>query len=517
MKEKCPDIDTSSSNIEDNMEIKNYNDLDINTLEKEFQKTKEQYEKEKEKEKKFKKAKITHDSSYSKIDTEYSKSHVPSIYETEEPFNKTYLGVIIAFIIIIVSIIILIILINYHYSNINSNRNSNQNNENEYEYKIIMKNNTLEFIKEIYNFTKEELSNITIDNLKDEKYIDLCLKGILLNKKKYKLSKYPKISIIKPILKSNDSLKYLNYSLRSIQNQNFTDIEIIIIDDASNNEIINTIKKYQEEDSRIKLLINEEEKGLLYTISKGILNSKGKYIMGLDQDDMFTYGTLFYELFNEAEKNNLDFISFFGFQEKRNFDYINKFTNINQTFGNIIEDQLTRIKLGYRMNVYNFNETGMIWNKFVKKEIYINSINKIGEKYYGKYIITHDNSLLAFMIYREAKRLREFRKFGRFKFIFDESILSERKNNSQRCYEYLIYLDTIFEFSDNDKTDKYFAGNDFISRYHEFKYIIDKSNKELAISVAKKYLKCKSIIRPLNKKIKNIYNEILNKKFKNSN
>ena len=517
-KKNCQDIDTSSSNIQENDRIKNYHDLDIITLEKEFKKTKEEYESEmetKDKNKNYKKAKIAYDSSYSTIDNEYSKSHEPSIYEKEEPFNKDYIGVILAFIIIIFSVIIIIFLINHHYSNINLN-NINLNNT---EYKIIMRNNTLKYIYQKHNFTNEKLSKIKIGNLKSDIYIDLCLQGILLNKQKYNLSESPKITIIKPILKSNDSFKYLNYSLRSIQNQNFTDIEIILIDDATNNNnsiTINEIKKYQEEDPRIKLLINDKEKGLLYTVCKGILNSKGKYIMGLDQDDMFTYGTLFSELYDEAEKNNLDIISYFGLQEKKNYENINRYTVMNDTFGKIFEEELSRIKLSYRQNVDNFNETGLIWNKFVKKEIYLNVLKIIGEENYEKYIISHDNSILNFIMYREANNVREYRKFGHFKFIDDESILSRKINNSQICYEYLTYFDTVYEFSENELMDKYYAAIDFISRYHEIKYKLEKSNKEFALFVTKKYLGCKYIKSSLIKRIKNIYNEIKNKEFKNN-
>lgn len=44
--------------------------------------------------------------------------------------------------------------------------------------------------------------------------------------------------------------------------------------------------------------------------------------MELDQDDLFTYGTLFSELYNDAEKNNLDIISFWGIREKNRYKII---------------------------------------------------------------------------------------------------------------------------------------------------------------------------------------------------
>ena len=49
MKEKCPDIDTSSKTIEIDTKTENYHDLDILSLEKEYEKRKKEYEKERKK------------------------------------------------------------------------------------------------------------------------------------------------------------------------------------------------------------------------------------------------------------------------------------------------------------------------------------------------------------------------------------------------------------------------------------------------------------------------------------
>ena len=523
MKETCPDIDTSSKNMKANLDIKNKHDLDLASLEAEYENRKKEYEiqrkikqynNNKSNNNDFRKVKISNDYSNSIIGNEYTKSHQSSTYEIDEPFYRNFLGIIIAFIIIIFIIIIIVITISVYFSKNNVN-NVNEKKQIIYYEKTVLKNNIYTIIRPMHNFTKEEISVINVNNLTDQLYVDLCLQGILLNKN-FKLSDSPKISIIKPVFNSNNSLKYLNYSLRSIQNQDLTDIEIIIIDDASNdnNETINLVKKFQEEDSRIKLLINEKEKGLLYTVCKGILNSKGKYIMELDQDDLFTYGTLFSELYNDAEKNNLDIISFWGIREKNRYKIIKTdYENIKK--GKIIEDKLSRIKLSYRHKVDNFLETGMVWNKFIKKEVYQNTVKKIGEKYYGKYIFTHEDSILVFMMYREAKRVREFRRFGHLKFLHDESISSEKtlkKHREQYCYEFLTYFDAIFELSENNTFDKSYAAIDFIRRYKEMKDMISKNNKELAITIARKYLNCNYIPLSFIIQIKEIYNDIFNKK-----
>ena len=80
----------------------------------------------------------------------------------------------------------------------------------------------------------------------------------------------------------------------------------------------------------------------------------------------------------------------------------------------------------------------------------------------------------------------------------------------------MTYFDTVYEFSENELMDKYYAAIDFILRYHEIEYKLEKSNKEFALFVIKKYLGCKYIKSSLIKRIKNIYNEIKNKEFKNN-
>ena len=106
-------------------------------------------------------------------------------------------------------------------------------------------------------------------------YTNICINDILLDKKKYPLVKNPKISAIIPIYNGG---KYIHYSLRSIQNQKMKDIEIILIDDYSNDNTLKIIEKYMKEDERIRLIKNIESRKILYSKSLAALNSKGKYL-----------------------------------------------------------------------------------------------------------------------------------------------------------------------------------------------------------------------------------------------
>jgi len=132
------------------------------------------------------------------------------------------------------------------------------------------------------------------------------------------LKKDPKISVIIPLYNGG---KYLNYSLGSVLNQTLKEIEVIIVDDNSNDDSLKIIKNYMENDERIILIRNKENRKILFCKSIGVLNSKGKYIFVLDQDDMIIKDDAFDLLYNECEKNDLDLLHFKHKSDK--FGYIN--------------------------------------------------------------------------------------------------------------------------------------------------------------------------------------------------
>ena len=84
-----------------------------------------------------------------------------------------------------------------------------------------------------------------------------------------------------------NSKNYIEKAVRSIQNQNIKDIEIILINDKSKDDTLNIIQNLQKEDQRIKIIDNKQNKGILYSRCVGTLAAKGKYIFPLDNDDMF--------------------------------------------------------------------------------------------------------------------------------------------------------------------------------------------------------------------------------------
>jgi glycosyltransferase involved in cell wall biosynthesis len=77
---------------------------------------------------------------------------------------------------------------------------------------------------------------------------------------------------------------YLKEAIDSILSQTFDDFELILINDGSTDRTENIIKSYS--DPRIVYVLNEENKGLVYSLNRGISLSRGKYIARMDSDDI---------------------------------------------------------------------------------------------------------------------------------------------------------------------------------------------------------------------------------------
>lgn len=94
----------------------------------------------------------------------------------------------------------------------------------------------------------------------------------------------PEISIIMPVYNAE---KWIKRSLASCQNQTFSDLEIICVDDCSQDHSVEIIKAEQEKDKRIVLLQNEKNMGAGPTRNRAFSVAKGKYLAFIDADDFY--------------------------------------------------------------------------------------------------------------------------------------------------------------------------------------------------------------------------------------
>lgn len=163
---------------------------------------------------------------------------------------------------------------------------------------------------------------------KSKKFIDLCLKQSLIKYNFNKEINNPKLSVIIPIYNCENTIKI---AISSIQNQNISDFEIILVNDFSQDNSLKIIKGLSLEDSRIKILNNNKNMGTLYSRSIGTLNAKGDYIFSLDNDDMFSDEDILEKIYNIAQKQNYDIVEFKTFDIP---NYINKKKKLSDNYFN---------------------------------------------------------------------------------------------------------------------------------------------------------------------------------------
>ena len=92
----------------------------------------------------------------------------------------------------------------------------------------------------------------------------------------------PLVSVVMP---TYNRVKLLPRSIDSILNQTYKNFEFIIVDDASTDGSKALLESYAKKDPRIKIIYNEQNKGISYSRNRGTDAAKGKYIAIMDSDD----------------------------------------------------------------------------------------------------------------------------------------------------------------------------------------------------------------------------------------
>ncbi|MDP8098748.1 glycosyltransferase family 2 protein [Pasteurella atlantica] len=79
---------------------------------------------------------------------------------------------------------------------------------------------------------------------------------------------------------------YVEEAVRSIINQTYQNLEILVINDGSSDKTESILLKLSEEDSRVKYIKNKENIRLIATLNKGLSLANGEYIARMDADDI---------------------------------------------------------------------------------------------------------------------------------------------------------------------------------------------------------------------------------------
>lgn len=244
-----------------------------------------------------------------------------------------------------------------------------------------------------------------------------------------------KISIIVPVYNTG---KYLEKCLKSIINQNFVDIEIIIINDCSIDNSLEIIKKYAEKDKRIILINKEKNEGLSAARNSGIEIAKGKFILHIDSDDWIEQG-YFKDMYEFAIKNKADIVISDYYE-----DYNNKNVRYIQGQKEIYDIEINKLKA--IENIFLFKGSTSVWNKLIKTELY--QKNKI--KHPQGISLGEDLAVIPKLIYYSQKIVKLDKAYYHY---IQNPLSITKKYNKNKIYEIYEVLKINEKFFQNKEID----------------------------------------------------------------
>ena len=291
-------------------------------------------------------------------------------------------------------------------------------------------------------------------------------------------------SIIIPVYNTE---KYLSRCLDSVVNQTFKDIEIIIVNDASQGNCKEIVKEYLKKDNRIKYIEHNENKSLLQARKTGNINSTGKYIMYVDSDD-------------EIEINACEEI--YKIVSKEEFDIVSFGTKV------ISNDKTKFIGWALSTNRFNINSKFLLaevinqrishnmWNKVFHRRI----IEKLIEYISDIRIMNAEDMLQCLIAFYFSKSYKVIQK-PLYIYYADIGVSNKNTNEIDKTkYDYLckstkIALDEFYNFLIKVKSNIAYGFLFSKLYFNQYNYLFEKikNNNEEYINIIEKYFD-KSII-----------------------
>lgn len=287
------------------------------------------------------------------------------------------------------------------------------------------------------------------------------------------------VSVIVPVYNSE---KYISRCIDSILNQENISLEIIIIDDGSNDGSLNICKAYEQKHKNI-CVVASKNNGPAAARNKGIVGARGKYVTFVDSDDYISKD-MYSKMFSLARSSCAD-VAICGFMKtstnEKSVSYLSKLLVPNKIYK---DKEITNVILKsyyngidivipslcnklYRTNILKENKL-LIDENYVRAEDYwfnfevfklVKSVVYINEPYYNYW--NNENSVMH--TYRENQ--------------FEQST---------KTHEKLLEYNKTFNF-DIDK-------NKFYKSYLYETAIIIKNIYGMHLSKKEKYIKLKSIV-----------------------
>ena len=188
--------------------------------------------------------------------------------------------------------------------------------------------------------------------------------------------------------------KLIKTAIKSIQSQTLKDIEIIAVNDFSNDNTFEILMELSLNDKRIKIINNTKNYGLLYSRTMGILNSKGEYLMNLDPDDFLIGKNSLETIYNKAKSKNVDILSFGVFVQVDNIKLFKC-----PVFEKVIFQPNIFESAFYSNDCLS---DFLITNKLIRRELFLKVYELFMSQAYKKFWNYHEDNIWSILVNKYA-------------------------------------------------------------------------------------------------------------------
>lgn len=238
--------------------------------------------------------------------------------------------------------------------------------------------------------------------------------------------------MVSVIIPAYNAEQYVEQSMRSILDQTYKDLELIVVLDCPTDNTESLVEAIASADDRVKVLKNEENLGAGKTRQKGIAEAKGEYIMLQDADDYYALDYI-ETLVKMAEESGAEIVS-------------GGITTIKEDGSYIAEGQPSVVLEGYDRLYKHWNDGKIVWmcNKLIAKRLY-DLVPYVGRRY------VEDTPTIIPMMWH-ANKLAVVDHVGYYHRMVSTSICHTINRLDDAIYKTLCWCDLVDFFLEHDTT-----------------------------------------------------------------
>ena len=265
----------------------------------------------------------------------------------------------------------------------------------------------------------------------------------------------------------NEEKKVLS-TIRSIQNQNLQDIEIVCVNDNSKDKTLSILNTLKEEDPRITIITNKSNRGVLYNRIYGSIESKGEYVTFVDTEDGLCNQEILEKAYNIATTKYNQKIDVVNYQtcgcevdENGGMGDFQLFSTFNP---NIFDQVIKQPEIGdnYFQKGKNITRSEFVFDKIYRKQLIKKAASYIGPHIWNQNFAFSDDFLLAYGIMKNAKSIVNIEDIGYWHLLdteksADSSVwetegyrLKNAEKSNKRIGDYILITERLLELTENE-------------------------------------------------------------------